>query len=82
MMQDNQSLERLVAEERYSDILRTLTAKQLAVVALKLDGLDGQSIAELLGITRQHVFQRLLRARLRVLRKYPEYEWRETSRTQ
>ena len=66
------NLERLVGLERYGEILELLTEKQLVVVALRLEGLNGEEIAELLGISRRAVNIRLQGARARIVRKYPE----------
>ena len=62
-----EDLERLVRLERFGEMLGVLTEKQLVVVALRLEGLNGEEIGELLGITRKGVQSRLAGARQRLL---------------
>lgn len=57
----------LLAQERYREMLQTLTPAQLAVVALKLDGMSEPEIAEALGLSRQGVHHRIMQARARLL---------------
>lgn len=57
----------LLAQERYREMLQTLTPAQLAVVALKLDGMSEPQIAAALGLSRQGVHYRILQARAQLL---------------
>jgi len=59
-------LDRLVALESYQEILAILRPPELAVVALRLDGLLYTEIALLLGITERAVYYRLQGARDRL----------------
>ena len=56
----------LAARERYGELLACLTPQQLVVVALLLEGMNGQEIAEELGITRKAVYVRLRGAKRRL----------------
>ena len=71
-MVHNTHLERLIAEERYSEMLDTLSPPQLSAVALCLDGLDYAHAGELLGVTRQAVACRMRFARGRLTDRFPE----------
>ena len=62
----NPHLEGLIAQESYAELLDSLTPGQLAVVALRLDDLRYDQVAELLGITRQGVYYRMRVARQRL----------------
>jgi DNA-binding CsgD family transcriptional regulator len=70
----NEQLERLVHLEEYERLLRVFTPKQLVVVALRLDGLKLVEIAEILGVSRMQIWQRLMGARRRLLRAWPDLE--------
>jgi len=63
----HQPLYYLLAQERYREMLQTLTPAQLAVVALKLDGMSEPQIADALGLSRQGVHYRIMQARARLL---------------
>ena len=67
----NPQLENLIAEERYAELLACLTPGQLAVVALRLEDLPYDQIAELLGLTRQGVYYRMQVARQRLAARCP-----------
>ena len=67
-----EDLERLVGLERYGEMLGVLTPKQLVVVALRLEGMNGEEIGELLGISRKAVHVRLLGAEKRLVEEFPE----------
>lgn len=58
--------------ERYSEMLEALTPRQLVVVALVLDGLTAEQVAEELGLDRRAVYRRLWSARRRLLRRFPD----------
>ncbi len=67
-----QRADRLIGLEHYREVLEALTARQLAVVALVLDGLSLAEAAEMLGISRRAAQRRLECARARLLREMPE----------
>ena len=73
-MSRSPQLERLCMLERYEIILKTLTPKQLAVVALLLDGIQGDDVGALLGIPTDTVTSRLAYARKCVLKKLPDLD--------
>jgi len=67
-----EDLERLVGLERYGAMLEVLTPKQLVVVALRLEGLNGAEMGEELGISRKAVALRLQGARQRLVAEFPD----------
>ena len=69
--------ERLIARERFQEVLSALTPCELALVALLMDGLSVADAAELLGISRQAAGRRLARARRRIEQMRGEDDGRE-----
>lgn len=67
-------LEYLCHVETAREIVRALTPKQVAVLALREDGAGIKEIGELLGITRQAVERRIRAASRRVANLVPEAE--------
>jgi len=55
----NPHLDRVISDENYRELLEALTAKQLVVVALMLDGANQTHVGEILGVDRRNVWQRL-----------------------
>ena len=70
-MTDNPVLDALIARENYREILAELRPVELSVVALRLDDLRYDEAAELLGLTRGCVYQRMRAARDRLRRRFP-----------
>jgi DNA-directed RNA polymerase specialized sigma24 family protein len=70
-MQPNPQLDALIARENYRELLAELRPEELAVVALRLEGLRYDEAAELLGFTRQGVYQRMRAARSRLRVRFP-----------
>jgi hypothetical protein len=71
-MIQNKHLDALCATETYREILGELRPKELAVVALRLDDLQYDDTAVLLGLTRQGVYYRMTTARNRLLDRFPQ----------
>ena len=63
--------ERMIALENYAEMMEELRPAELAVVALRLEGLSNAAIAEVLGISRAAVSQRMTRARRRLRVLFP-----------
>lgn len=72
MIWDNPCLDRLVERETFAQMIALLKPAELAVAALRADGLDDVEIAAALGISRQRVSQRIQAARERILAALPE----------
>lgn len=70
-MNPNPILDRIIARETYAEMLATLTPQQLAVVALRLDGLSWIAAEQVLGITRGCAYQRMLGPRHRLPQQFP-----------
>lgn len=70
-MSPNPQLEKMIAQEDYAELLACLTPGQLAVVALRLEDLRYDQIADLLGLTRQGVYYRMSVARRRLAARCP-----------
>ena len=70
-MLQNPHLDNLIAKETFSEMLATLTPKQLAVVALRLDRIGYEHVGEILGITRSCAYQRMLAPRRRIPEHFP-----------
>ena len=70
-MLHNEHLDAIIARETFAEILATLTPKQLAVVAMLLDGLPQQESGEILGLTRNCAYERLRFARGRIKTRFP-----------
>ena len=71
-MLSNPHLDALIAKETYREMLAALTPKQLAVVALRLDGLSFLAAGEILGLSRSSVYQRMLTPRHRLPETFPD----------
>lgn len=65
-------MDRMEKLERYAGMLECLSKGQLVVVALLVDGLNGDEVARLLGVSRAAVYSRLKGARVNILRAFPE----------
>ena len=70
-MQPNPCLDALIARENYQEILAELRLDELAIVALRLDGLRYDEAAESLGTTREDVYQQMRVARNRLRVRFP-----------
>lgn len=75
------NLDRLIALERFGELLAALQPKELAVVALRMDGLNLTEVGLLLGLTRAAVSQRLTLAQRRMVARYPELEREAAARS-
>ena len=75
-MISNPHLDAMIAKETYQEMLAALTPKQLAVVALRLDGLSFDATGELLGLSRGSVHQRMLGPRHRLPETFPHLQKR------
>jgi DNA-directed RNA polymerase specialized sigma24 family protein len=73
-MNPNPVLDHVIAKESFAEILDDLTARELAVVALRLDGLQFNHVGELLGLRRGTVCQRMQWARARLRRRFPHID--------
>ena len=73
-MIQNPHLDALVAKESFGEMLATLTPKQLAVIALRLDGLGYDATGEILGLTRSCVYQRMLGPRRKIPEQFPHVQ--------
>lgn len=71
-MISSEALDRVVERETFAEILVCLTPQELAVAALRLEGLSDAEIGTLLGMSRQAVRQRLAKAQLRIIYTRPE----------
>lgn len=67
----NTALDILIGHETMAEILECMTPKQLTVAALRWDGLTDVEIAELLGVSRQAVTDRMDSARSRIIERLP-----------
>ena len=70
-MNPNPQLDALIARENCEEILAELRPRELLVVVLRLEGLRYDEAAELLGLTRHDVYQRMRLARDRLQRRFP-----------
>lgn len=69
----NPLLERMVALERYRALLATLRPHELAVVALRMEGLEYAGIAEILGLgSEATATMRVTEARRRLMVEFPD----------
>jgi DNA-binding CsgD family transcriptional regulator len=66
------SLDRLVRQDTLAQALALMRPRELAVAALRADGLTDRQIARLLGITPKTVSARMTRARQRIAQDLPE----------
>jgi DNA-directed RNA polymerase specialized sigma24 family protein len=73
-MNENPVLDAIIARETYTELLAELRPRELSVVALRLDGLPFDVAAELIGISRQAVYQRLAPARNRLKSRFPHIQ--------
>lgn len=68
-------LERLCAKEQYEEMVGILTAGQICALLLALEeGMNGEEIAEFLGLTREVVSDRFRGARLLLLEGFPDLD--------
>lgn len=63
---------RLANTDRYLEMLQALSPRELSAVALRLDDLDCQDIADLFGTRRQTIQNRLASARHKIRALFPE----------
>jgi DNA-directed RNA polymerase specialized sigma24 family protein len=70
-MTPNPLLDNLIARENYAELLQELRPKELAVVALRLDGVPILAADEILGLGRNTANERLRRARHRLQVLFP-----------
>ena len=66
------TLDRLVRQDTLAQALALMRPRELAVAALRADGLTDRQIAALLGITPKTVSARMMRARQRIAQDLPE----------
>ncbi len=66
------TLDRVIEKETFAEILACLSPRELVAAALRLEGLSDTEIGALLGISRQAVRQRLLKARRRIIHTRPD----------
>ena len=64
-------LDRIIAIENYAEMMEELRPRELAVVALRLEGLTYAAAAEVLGITSGAAYARMARARHRLRVLFP-----------
>ena len=64
-------LDRIIALENYAEMLEELRPLELAVAALRLEGLTYAAAAELLGISSGAAYSRMARARRRLRVLFP-----------
>ncbi|MGD9406083.1 MAG: sigma factor-like helix-turn-helix DNA-binding protein [Anaerolineae bacterium] len=67
-------LDRIIALENYAEMIEELRPRELAVVALRLEGLTYAAAAELLGITSGAAYARMARARRRLRVLFPHIQ--------
>jgi hypothetical protein len=65
-------LEQLLLRETFAEILACMTPEELAVAALRLEGLTDHQIAALLGLEPSAISQRMIRAQERIVAELPE----------
>ena len=73
-MLTNPHLDNLIQKETFAEMLASLTPKQLAVVALRLDDLSYQDTERALGLTRGCVYGRLVTARTHIPELFPHVQ--------
>lgn len=64
-------LDRMIAFENYVEMMEELRPRELAVVALRLEGLTYSAAAEVLGISSGAAHERVARARHRLRVLFP-----------
>lgn len=64
--------EPLIMRETFGEIVDLMTAEELGVARLRLGGVPDDKIAKLLGIREQSVYERMQRARERIVSEIPE----------
>ena len=65
-------LEELISQERMEAIIKLLTRSELVVALLRAEELSDGEVAEFLGISPMAVHRRMVRAKRRILREFPE----------
>ena len=73
-MNPNPVLDAIIARETFAEMLASLTPQQLAVVALRLDGLPFLIIDQYLGISRGCGYERIKSARQRLRERFPHIQ--------
>lgn len=68
----NPYLDRVISDENFEELVLALTGKQLSVAALMMEGLSQSAIAELLGVDRRNVNQRVRAAAKRARDRVPD----------
>ena len=76
----NDHLDSLIARETFAEMLAVLSPKQLAAVAFRLDGYPNKETGEILGITRNCVWERIKYARKNITTHFPHTRYREDLR--
>jgi DNA-directed RNA polymerase specialized sigma24 family protein len=71
---DNAPLARIIALETCAEMLAALKPHELAVVALRLDGIPFNTAGAILGLTKQATQWRMKTARQRLLQRFPHIE--------
>jgi DNA-directed RNA polymerase specialized sigma24 family protein len=71
---DNAPMARIIAKENYAEMLAALKPHELAVVALRLDGVPFRTAGAILGLSQQATFWRMKTARQRLLQHFPHIE--------
>jgi len=66
------ALDRVVEKETFAEILACLTPQELLTAALHLEGMSNTEIGVLLGMSRQAVRQRLVKAKIRIMHTRPD----------
>ncbi len=72
MLISNEPLDQLVEQETFAEMLALLEPEDLVIAALRLEGLTDAQIADLLGIARPTVSQRMQRAQAQIMERLPE----------
>ena len=65
-------LDQLVRQDDFATIIREARPTELVVIALRLEGLDNQKIAALLGISSSAVGHRMRTYQARICTKHPD----------
>ena len=70
-MRPNPILDAIIARETFGEMLAALTPRQLAVVALRLDGLSFLAVEDMLGLSRGCTYERMKGPRHRLPKLFP-----------
>lgn len=71
---DNPTLDNLIARETCAEMIAALKPHELAVVALRLDGIPFNTAGAILGLSQQATHWRMKTARQRLLQRFPHIE--------